>query len=68
MCKALLFLHSLDDVRYAGKRLGFPLELVPTASMNTERRIRVSGPDDLESAYRELCSINMSEEFTAVRN
>jgi hypothetical protein len=68
MCKALLFLRSLEDVRYAVKRLGFPVELIPQLSREAHRTIRILGPEDLEDAYQQLCRINISEEFAAVRH
>jgi|GEM_PF-6500720 len=67
MSKAYLFLHSLEDAEYAVRALGLPIELVPQTPIKVEERIQVTHRDELENAYRRLCSNNSSGEFTALR-
>jgi hypothetical protein len=68
MSKAILFLQSLEDLSYAMQVLGLPLELVPQSPRSSgHRKIQIDDPQDLESAYRELCTINTTAEFTALR-
>jgi hypothetical protein len=69
MPKALMLLRTLDDVRYAAGILGLPLELVPQVPLRADHeRIRVSCVQDMETAYRQLCDINIAAEFTAIRS
>jgi hypothetical protein len=67
MSKAFLFLHTYEDAEYALRALGFPVELVPQAPIRTGERIEVNRHDELENAYRRLCSNNSSGEFIALR-
>ncbi len=67
MSKAFLFLHTFEDVEYAVRALGFPIELVPQAPIRIEEKIRVDRQEELEHAYRRLCSNNSGLEFTALR-
>jgi len=67
MSRAICFLHSLDDVRYAVRALGLPLELIPNSSLHGNEKVRLTQAGDLENAYRQLCSISTSDEFTALR-
>ncbi|HFD79569.1 MAG TPA: hypothetical protein ENK05_04115 [Gammaproteobacteria bacterium] len=67
MSRAILFLHTLEDARYAASVLGLPLELIPDAGIHGDDKIRVTEVDELESAYRKLRDLNASNEFTALR-
>lgn len=67
MSKAFLFLHTFEDAEYAMRALGFPLELVPQAPIRREESIQVNRREELENAYRRLCSNNSTGEFTALR-
>jgi len=67
MSKAFLFLHTLEDAEYAVRALGLPIELVPEAPIKMEERIQVTRREELENAYRRLCSNNSTGEFTALR-
>lgn len=67
MTKAFLFLHTLEDAEYAVRVLGFPVELVPQSPIKVEERIQVTCRDELENAYRRLCTNNCTGEFTALR-
>ena len=67
MSKALLFLHTFDDAKYAVNVLGLPLDLIPRTARNGEQKVSVETPEELEPAFRKLCSINVSDEFTALR-
>ena len=67
MSKAFLFLHTLEDARYAVSTLGFPIELVPESPIKTDERICVNTAEELEPAYRRLCQNNSTHEFTALR-
>ncbi len=67
MSKAFLFLHTLEDAEYAVRALGLPIELVPQAPIKVEERIQVTRREELENAYRRLCSNNGTGEFTALR-
>ena len=67
MSKAFLFLHTFEDAEYAVRALGFPIELVPQSPIRIGERIQVNHREELESAYRRLCSNNSTGEFTALR-
>jgi len=67
MSKAFLFLHTLEDAKYAMHSLGLPIELVPQAPIQTGERIQVTRKDEIETAYRKLCRNNGTREFTAMR-
>ncbi len=67
MSKAFLFLHTLEDAEYAVRSLGLPIELVPQAPINAQERIQVTCREELQNAYRRLCSNNCTGEFTALR-
>lgn len=67
MSKAFLFLHTFEDAEYAVRALGFPIELVPQTPIRTDERIQVTRREELENAYRRLCSNNSTGEFTALR-
>jgi hypothetical protein len=67
MSKAFLFLNTFEDAEYAVKVLGFPIELVPQAPIKTGERIQVHSHDELQNAYKRLCSNNSTGEFTALR-
>jgi len=66
MSKAFLFLHTFEDAQYAVRALGFPIELVPQTPIRTDERIQVTRQEELENAYRQLCSNNSTGEFTAM--
>lgn len=68
MSKAFLFLHTLEDAKYAVRTLGLPVELVPQVPIRTNQpMIRVDCSEELENAYLRLCENNSTGEFTAIR-
>ncbi len=68
MSKAVLFLHTLEDVRKAAQALGYPVDLVAHRGTGGDTTLRVSVDDELESAFRQVRSRSSTQELAVVRH
>jgi hypothetical protein len=67
MSKAVLFLHTLEDVRKAARSLGYPVELVAHRGTGREASMQVIVDDQLEAAFRLVRSCSSTQELAVIR-
>lgn len=68
MSKAILFLHTLEDVQKAVHSLGYPVELVPHDCRYAVSPVRVSMDEELEAAFQRVRQTSSTEELAVIRN
>lgn len=68
MSKAVLFLHTLDDVRRAASALGYPVDLVAHRGTGGDSTRRVAVATELEDAFRQVRSRSSTQELAVVRH
>ena len=68
MSKAILFLHSLEDVQKAVQSLGYPVELVSHDCRAGTCSVRVNMDEELESAFRAVRLNSSTHELAVVHH
>lgn len=68
MSKAVLFLHTLEDVRKAARTLGYPVDLVAHRGTGGDSIMRVAVDGELEQAFRQVRSRSSTQELAVVRH
>lgn len=67
MSKAILFLHTFEDVKNAAHSLGFPIDLVAHDCRVEVAPVRVNLDDELESAFQQVRNSSSSHELAVIR-